>query len=81
LALRFAHLWWVWFVMMGCYMAGLLLASSITSFKAGNGVFFYLPAVFICFHFAYGLGFLKGVLDVVVLRRNTPSRYMELTRQ
>jgi glycosyltransferase involved in cell wall biosynthesis len=81
LSLQFAIFWWLWAGLVSSYTAGLLLASLLTASKHGADFLVYLPRVFMCFHFGYGLGFLKGILDMVVCRRSASSRYMELTRQ
>jgi glycosyltransferase involved in cell wall biosynthesis len=81
IALKIAIFWWIWLFLVSSYMAGLLLATFMVSSGQSKANFLCLPAVFICFHFGYGLGFLKGILDVMVLRRSASSRYLELTRQ
>jgi succinoglycan biosynthesis protein ExoA len=40
-----------------------------------------LPVVISCFHFGYGYGFLRGILDFVV-RKNAPdAKFVQLTRE
>jgi glycosyltransferase involved in cell wall biosynthesis len=39
-----------------------------------------LPAVFACYHFGYGLGFLCGVVDFIILRRAPSESFTNLTR-
>ena len=39
-----------------------------------------LPLVFCCYHFGYGCGFLKGMLDFVILRRNATKYFVRLSR-
>ena len=39
-----------------------------------------LPLVFGCYHFGYGWGFLRGVLDFVVLRRGAGVAFTRVTR-
>jgi len=40
-----------------------------------------LPLVFGCFHLAYGYGFLRGLLDFVVLQKAPAARFVRLTRK
>jgi hypothetical protein len=39
-----------------------------------------LPAVFGCYHFGYGIGFLRGILDFVILHRGASVSFTKLTR-
>jgi glycosyltransferase involved in cell wall biosynthesis len=40
-----------------------------------------LPLVFACYHVAYGYGFLRGLWDFVIWRREAHRTYTELTRR
>jgi succinoglycan biosynthesis protein ExoA len=40
----------------------------------------FLPAIFACYHFAYGYGFLRGVWSFIILRRGPRHSYTTLTR-
>lgn len=73
--------WWLWGGLLGLYVALLLLASLITASRQGGELFLYLPLVFACFHIGYGLGFVHGILDFVMLRRGGDRRYAALTRE
>jgi glycosyltransferase involved in cell wall biosynthesis len=39
-----------------------------------------LPAVVACFHIGYGYGFLRGILDFVILHNAPQARFVQLTR-
>ena len=80
-ALWFEVVWWFWGGLLGLYMTLLLLASIVTASRQGSELLLYLPLVFACFHIGYGLGFLHGILDFVMLRRGGDSRYAALTRE
>lgn len=54
----------------GSYIAASLLFSSIISAKKGWGYLPLLPLAFGAIHFGYGLGFLKGIWDFVILRKH-----------
>jgi len=54
-------------------------ASIVTAAKTDWKLLPVLPLVFGCYHFGYGWGFLRGVLDFVVLRRGTGVALTEIT--
>lgn len=62
----------------GIYLVSALFASLITAKQSEWRLLPLLPAVFACYHFGYGFGFLAGVLDFVILRRR--GRFAALTR-
>jgi len=76
---------WAWGI---CLWTGLLLsygvavcvASVFTARRAGWKLVGILPAVFGCYHFGYGWGFLRGVWDFVVWRKGAGERFRRLTR-
>ena len=61
------------------YAVAVLAASVVSAAQAGWGLLPILPAVFACYHFAYGCGWLAGVWDFVV-RRRTKGRFVAITR-
>jgi succinoglycan biosynthesis protein ExoA len=71
---------WAWFGLLGAYLAGNLGASLLTAARSGWKLFPVLPAVFVCYHVAYGYGFLLGIRDFVVLRRAPAASFTKLTR-
>jgi glycosyltransferase involved in cell wall biosynthesis len=62
------------------YTCALIGASVFTALRAGWDLLPLLPVVFACFHLSYGLGFLHGLLDFVVLRRRPRPQFNALTR-
>ena len=40
-----------------------------------------LPVVIWCFHFGYGYGFLRGILDLVLLHNAPSAQFVRLTRK
>jgi GT2 family glycosyltransferase len=67
-------------IQISAYLLTTLVAAFSTARQWGWPLLPIMPLIFACFHFGYGLGFLKGLLDFVILRR-PPSRGMEtLTR-
>ncbi len=70
----------IWFGLAGVYGICNVAASSLTAAHHGWRLFFVLPFVFGCYHIGYGVGFVHGAWNLIILRR-TPSRtYTELTR-
>jgi hypothetical protein len=80
----FGLLWrvalWAWLAMAGAYSVCNIVASVVTARKTGNELLPVLPAVFACYHIAYGYGFLRGICDFVLLRRKARQSYANLTR-
>jgi succinoglycan biosynthesis protein ExoA len=65
---------------LSAYALALIAASLVTAAKAGWNLLPVLPLVFACYHFGYGLGFLRGVLDFVILHRGASASFTKLTR-
>ncbi|MGO8930983.1 MAG: glycosyltransferase family 2 protein [Limisphaerales bacterium] len=57
-----------------------LMASVLTAARTEWKLLPVLPFVFGCYHFGYAWGFLRGVLDFVVLRRGAGIGLTEVTR-
>ena len=66
--------------LLSAYALALITASLLTAAKAGWNLLPVLPVVFACYHFGYGLGFLRGVLDFVILHRGASASFAKLTR-
>jgi glycosyltransferase involved in cell wall biosynthesis len=71
---------WAWTILAGTYAVCNIAASFLTSVRRGWKLLPMLPLVFACYHFAYGYGFLRGILDFVILRHGPTRGYGELTR-
>jgi hypothetical protein len=85
LALPLASVYWpraMWLltVMISVYLLACTGASALASFRSSWRLFPLLPAVFACYHIAYGLGFLHGLVDFVLLRRSGNRASTPLTR-
>jgi glycosyltransferase involved in cell wall biosynthesis len=61
---------------LSCNFAASLRAASRTRWK--NAL--RLPLVFACYHFAYGFGFIHGILDFVIFGRVPRNRHTQLSR-
>jgi len=66
-----------WLFLVALYLIGNLGASLLTAARGGWSLLPALPAVFTCYHFGYGWGFLLGVRD---LWRAPSSSFTGLTR-
>lgn len=71
---------WGWLGLLGIYIVSNLVASMFTAARHGWRLFLLLPLVFACYHFAYGYGFLRGLWDFVLWRRDPDKTYSEITR-
>ncbi|HSV73055.1 MAG TPA: glycosyltransferase family 2 protein [Chthonomonadales bacterium] len=65
-------------VVLALYMLCIGAASAALAARAGWRLFPLLPAVFATYHLSYGAGFLAGIWDFVVLRRQ--GRHVGLSR-
>jgi hypothetical protein len=71
---------WPWafsllLLLSALYFICSLAASVVSARHSGWSLLPILPAVFACYHFGYGYGFLRGLGDFVILRR-MPARTM-----
>jgi glycosyltransferase involved in cell wall biosynthesis len=68
--------------LLGAVYLGAALVASVLAVSRGSAAALVpvLPLVFFCFHVGYGYGFLRGVVDFVVLRRGAADRMTALTR-
>jgi hypothetical protein len=67
-------------VMVGLYLGAILAVSVATAWKTQWSLLPILPLTFACFHFGYGVGFLHGLLDFVLLKRRPSLKFTTVTR-
>jgi hypothetical protein len=68
-------------IVLASYALVLLVASVTTAARYGWDLLPILPVTFATYHFGYGVGFLIGILDFVLLKRSRPRPSMaRLTR-
>jgi succinoglycan biosynthesis protein ExoA len=79
-AAKWSLAWSLWLGLMGTYSAALLIASILATFRHDWKLLPVLPVVFACYHVSYGLGFLWGIFDFVILRRKPRPALSLLTR-
>jgi len=61
-------IWWLLAAAGGLYVAGTLGATVLTARRAGWKHVCRFPVIFAVLHWAYGLGFLKGMIDFGLFR-------------
>ncbi len=71
---------WMWLILAGTYATCNVAASILATAHLGLALLPVLPLVFACYHFAYGYGFLRGVLDFMILCRTPSLRFTRLSR-
>jgi glycosyltransferase involved in cell wall biosynthesis len=70
----------VWLALVGAYASANLSASIATAARASWRYLPALPVVFGCYHFGYGIGYLRGVMNFLILRRAPSAALTRLTR-
>jgi succinoglycan biosynthesis protein ExoA len=80
LALFYAPLIVLWLALLASYAVANLSASFATAARRGWRYLPALPLVFGCYHFGYGIGFLRGVVGFLILRRAPSATFTQLTR-
>jgi len=71
---------WLLLWLAGLYTACLAAGAFLTARQSGWKLLPLLPLAFVCYHFGYGWGFLRGILDFVILKRGPPAAWNRLTR-
>lgn len=71
---------WPLLALSGLYGMANLAASTLTAAHKGWSLLPLFPLVTACFHFAYGLGFLRGLWSFGVLRRGASQASVQLSR-
>ena len=67
-------------LLLSAYALALFMASVVTAGKSEWKLLPILPIVFMCYHFGYGYGFLRGVWDFGIRRLRLHSAFANLTR-
>lgn len=70
----------LWLTLLSAYGIVSLWASLAIAYREGVGLLPLLPLVFGCYHFGYGWGFLRGVVDFGIFGKQRSARYTLLTR-
>jgi glycosyltransferase involved in cell wall biosynthesis len=64
--------------LIGLYLAADLVASMHAGRREGFSVALRLPLVFPVLHFSYGMGWLKGAAEFLLLRRSRARRHLQI---
>jgi succinoglycan biosynthesis protein ExoA len=83
--LPFVGLWlalamWCWLALIVTYLLSSIVASLVTARSRGWQFLPLLPIVFACYHFGYGYGFLRAVVDFFILKGKPNQKFTRLTR-
>lgn len=70
----------IFFLTVGLYATLVLFASICTTIKSNWKYFPILPIVFGCYHMGYGIGFVEGIIDFVILKRFPDKSKTKITR-
>jgi len=73
--------WWGAVGLAVLYVAAALAISLVTAARTQWTLLPVLPVVVWCFHFGYGYGFLRGILDLVLLHNAPDTQFVQLTRK
>jgi glycosyltransferase involved in cell wall biosynthesis len=65
---------------LGTYLIAVLIASIVAAAKSAWRLLPILPLVFPCYHFGYGIGFLRGIWDFVIRKKGAHKNFEALTR-
>ena len=80
LSLVFAPLFFLWLAALAAYGVANIGASVATAARTEWGFLPLLPVIFACYHFGYGIGFLRGVIGLMIFRRAPSTAFTQLTR-
>jgi cellulose synthase/poly-beta-1,6-N-acetylglucosamine synthase-like glycosyltransferase len=77
-SLIFKPLIWVFLVILLTYLVANVAFSFSVAVKKGLRYLPVLPAVFSTIHISYGIGYLKGILDFIVLKKHKKNRIKDI---
>lgn len=65
----------------GLYLGAVVIASLLTAAHTEWKLLPALPPAFCCFQLGYGYGFLRGIVDFVLLQKAPAAKFVQLTRK
>lgn len=65
---------WFFLLIASIYTIFNVSVSCLVGFKKGLKYIFALPIVFATLHFSYGIGYLKGIWDFIVLKKHKRNK-------
>ena len=78
LSVVFKPFLWVFLLILSIYLAANLAFSFQISMKKGLKYLPVLPVVFSTIHVSYGTGYLKGIWDFIILKKNRKKKIQDL---
>jgi succinoglycan biosynthesis protein ExoA len=72
---------WTAVALAALYVLATLSAAIVLAARTQWTLFPVLPVVVSCFHFGYGYGFLRGLLDFVIRNDAPETKFVQLTRE
>jgi hypothetical protein len=72
---------WLLFGLGAAYFCFIGIGAITTAARYGWDLLPVLIPVFACYHFGYGLGFIKGINDFMLFRRHPSDRMVLITRK
>ncbi len=72
------HFLWLFLTIVTVYLSTNLVFSFFLAVKNGIKYFFTLPLIFSTIHFSYGIGYLKGIFDFILLKKQDKNRIEDL---
>lgn len=69
---------WVLISVVSLYLFSNIIFSFSIAVKKGLKYFVALPIVFATLHFSYGIGYLKGILDFMILKKYTRKKIEDI---
>lgn len=65
-------------ILIFLYLTANMIASGSIALQKGLKYIFALPIVFATLHFSYGIGYLKGILDFMILKKYTRKKIKDI---
>src|SRR5213075_816645 len=76
----YSVLFWPLAGLLGAYGLSVFCGSVVTGAKTKCKFLPSLPFVFGCYHFGYGWGFVRGIIDFMLLKVAAGKSFVQLTR-
>jgi glycosyltransferase involved in cell wall biosynthesis len=79
IAALFQNGYWVLLIIAGGYLLTDIIVSILLSLRRRAALWICLPIIFPVIHFSYGWGYLKGIWDFVILRKQTKGNSIDVS--
>jgi cellulose synthase/poly-beta-1,6-N-acetylglucosamine synthase-like glycosyltransferase len=78
ISLFYGFFLWIFLFILSSYILANIFFSLSIAMERGEKYFILLPIVFTTIHFSYGVGYLKGIWDFIVLKKNRRKKVEDL---